>query len=73
MSEDQGAALFAVRGADPELWRAVRGGRVSVDEEGVTTWEPGPITRHYYMKLNGDPAKLAAIIESLMAQPPSRK
>jgi inosine-uridine nucleoside N-ribohydrolase len=72
-SWDQGAALFAVRGAEPELWRAVRGGRVIVDEEGVTTWEQGPITRHYYMKFSGDPAKLAAVIESLMIQPPKRK
>jgi hypothetical protein len=93
-SWDQGAALFAVRGAIPQggakaapqivpgskpwapeesLWRAVRGGRVIVDEEGLTTWEPGPITGHHYMKFTGDPAKLAAIIESLMVQPPHRK
>jgi hypothetical protein len=93
-SWDQGAVLFAVRGANAQgeaaaqpasklssqppvskkpIWRAVRGGSVIVDEEGVTKWERGPITGHHYMKLQGDPAKLAAIIESLMIQPPKRK
>ena len=59
--------------AEEPLWRAVRGGRVVVDEQGVTMWEQGAIMRHYYMKLQGEPAKLAAIIESLMIQPPMRK
>ncbi len=72
-SWDQGAALYAVRGAQPEFWKAVRGGRVTVDEEGGTAWEQGPITCHYYVKIKGDPAKLAAVIESLMVQPPKCK
>lgn len=55
------------------LWRSVRGGRVEVDEEGVTRWEQGPITRHYYAKFRGEPAKIAAIIEQLMMQPPKRR
>lgn len=69
-SWDQAAALFAVRDADPSLWSTVRGGRVTIDEQGVTQWEAGPITRHFYMQLKGDPAKLAAVIEELMMQAP---
>jgi inosine-uridine nucleoside N-ribohydrolase len=77
----QGEAVFnrpiAGGGSKPPLpgplWRTVRGGRVIVDEEGVTTWEQGPITRHYYMKFSGAPAKIAAVIESLMVQPPKQK
>jgi inosine-uridine nucleoside N-ribohydrolase len=70
-SWDQGAALFAVRGEEPELWEMVRGGRAVVDDAGNTTWEAGD-GRHAYVKIKGDPAKLAAIIESLMSQPPKR-
>ena len=71
-SWDQGAALFAVRGEEPELWEVIGGGRVIVDDEGNTTWEAGAPGRHAYVKIKGDPAKLAAVIEALMAQPPKR-
>ena len=71
-SWDQGAALFAVRGEEPELWEVVGGGRVLVDDEGGTTWEAGAPGRHSYVKIKGDPAKLAAVIEALMSQPPKR-
>lgn len=69
-SWDQGAALFAVRGAQPKFWEVVRGGRVDIDDQGVTTWVPDPAGLHAYVKINGDPARLAAAIESLMVQPP---
>lgn len=70
-SWDQGAALFAVRGADPALWRSVQGGRVLIDETGVTSWDEGPVTPHFYVKLAGDdPKNLAAVIEELMIQQP---
>jgi len=45
---------------------------VVVDAEGVTAWEPGAIARHSYVKINGDPAKIAAVIKTLMVQPPKR-
>ena len=71
-SWDQGAALYAVRGAQSEFWEVVRGGRVVVDGEGNTTWTPDPTGRHAYVKIAGAPAKLAAVMEELMARPPRR-
>jgi hypothetical protein len=44
-SYDQAAALFAVRGAEPEFWETVTGGRVIVDAEGRTVWHPDPNAR----------------------------
>lgn len=71
-SWDQGAALFAVRGAEPQLWELVRGGRVQVAADGNTRWVPDATGRHAYVKIKGAPARLAAAIEELMIQPPSR-
>ncbi len=68
-SYDQAAALFAVRGAEPEFWETVRGGRVMVGGEGRTVWHPDPDARHAYVKLVGDPEQLAAEIEALMIAP----
>lgn len=69
-SYDQAAALFAVRGAEPELWEVVKGGRVSVDASGLTEWQVDPVGRHSYVKIVGGPGRLAAIIEALMITPP---
>jgi hypothetical protein len=69
-SWDQGAALFAVRGAQPELWVVVRGGRVRVDARGDTAWATDPASQHCYVKIKGDPRRLTAVIEALMVQPP---
>ena len=71
-SWDQGAALFAVRGAQPELWDVVAGGRVRVDGQGNTAWQAEPKGRHSYVKIQGDPKKLATVIEDLMIQPPKQ-
>lgn len=71
-SYDQAAALFAVRGPRPEFWRVVSGGRVRVDEAGLTHWEPDPNGRHSYVKIAGEPARLAETIEALMIAPPRR-
>lgn len=68
-SWDQGAALFAVQGADPTLWHTVQGGRVEIDDQGITQWVPGPLTGHRYMQFTGDPAKITTEIERLMVQP----
>lgn len=72
-SYDQAAALYAVRGPDPKLWEVIRGGRVHVDEAGLTHWQPDPAGRHAYVKLRAEPAKLAEIIETLMVAPPAAR
>lgn len=71
-SYDQAAALFAVRGPQPELWTVISGGRVEVDAEGVTTWRADPAGRHIHVKLAAEPQRLAAVIEELMIAPPGR-
>jgi len=72
-SYDQAAALFAVRGAQPEFWETVAGGRVRVDAEGLTIWQPDAAANHAYVKLRGDPRRLADAIEALMIAPPCRQ
>lgn len=72
-SWDQGAALFAVRGTQPDLWEVVHGGRVRVDDRGNTTWAPEPNGNHSYVKIQGEPKKLAAVIEALMIQAPKHR
>ncbi|MCL4205248.1 MAG: nucleoside hydrolase [Pirellulaceae bacterium] len=69
-SYDQAAALFAVRGAEPAFWETVAGGRVHVDAEGRTTWQPDATANQAYVKIKGDPRRLAEAIESLMVAPP---
>lgn len=69
-SYDQAAALFAVRGAEPEFWEVVRGGRVSVDAEGLVEWVADPAARHSYVKIACDPGRLVTVIEALMVAPP---
>jgi len=69
-SYDQAAALFAVRGASPDSWEMISGGRVSVDAEGLTTWQADPSGKHAYVRIAGDPKRLAAEIEALMIAPP---
>lgn len=69
-SYDQAAALFAVRGAEPDCWEIVADGRVRVDAEGLTAWQPDTAARHAYVKIAGNPQRLAAVIEALMITPP---
>jgi inosine-uridine nucleoside N-ribohydrolase len=69
-SYDQAAALFAVRGAQPEFWTVVSGGRVEVDAEGLTAWRVDPASRHAHVKLAVEPKQLAAVIEELMIAAP---
>jgi len=69
-SYDQAAALFAVRGAEPAFWETVAGGRVHVDAEGRTTWQPDATANQAYVKIKGDPRRLAEAIEALMVAPP---
>ena len=72
-SYDQAAALFAVRGASPKSWEVISGGRVSVDVEGLTTWRADPSGKHAYVRIAGDPKRLAAEIEALMIAPPKNR
>ncbi len=72
-SYDQCAALYAVRGPDPALWDVVRGGRVRIDEAGLSQWDPDPAGLHAFIRLRAAPAALAEIIESLMIAPPARQ
>jgi len=69
-SYDQAAALFAVRGASPQSWKVISGGRVSVGVDGSTTWRADPSGKHAYVRITGDPKRLAAEIEALMVAPP---
>ncbi|HOD79911.1 MAG: Arylsulfatase [Planctomycetes bacterium ADurb.Bin126] len=71
-SYDQAAALFAVRGAEPGLWQVVSGGRVEIDAEGVSTWTPDASARHSYVKIAGEPRRLAGAIETLMVAGPAK-
>jgi len=71
-SWDQGAALFAVRGAEPEFWGVVGGGRVTVSVEGLTQWQSVSGGQHFYVRIKGVPARLAAYSEALMAQAPAK-
>jgi len=68
-SYDQAAALFAVRGAEPQYWQVVSGGRVRVDANGLTSWEADPSGRHSYVKIACDPRQLAEAMELLMIAP----
>lgn len=71
-SYDQAAALFAVRGAEPQYWQTVTGGRAIVDDEGMTRWQPDAAASQAYVKIAGDPAVLAAELEALMIAPPKK-
>jgi arylsulfatase len=70
-SYDQAAALYAVRGPDPELWREERGGTVAVDDAGLTRWEAGTGGRHVLVNRACTPEVLAGRIEALMIAPPA--
>lgn len=72
-SYDQAAALFAVRGDQPEVWRLVTGGRVALDAAGVSTWKSDPAGKHVQAQLACSPERLAAMIEELMVAPPRNR
>lgn len=69
-SYDQAAVLYAVRGPEPEFWELVRGGRVRLLDDGNCEWVEDAASAQAYAKINGDPARLAAVIEALMVAPP---
>lgn len=72
-SYDQAAALYAVRGAEPEFWKTVSDGHVQVDSAGQTKWQTKQSGQHSYVKLIGPPKRLATVMESLMIAPPKNR
>jgi len=69
-SYDQAAAFYAGRGPDAELWREERGGRVVIDEAGLTRWEADAGGRHVLVHRACAPEDLARRIEALMTAAP---
>jgi hypothetical protein len=69
-SYDQAAALYAVRGTDPELWLEERGGRVVIDEAGFCRWVADAASPHVMVTRVCAPELLARQIEALMVAPP---
>jgi arylsulfatase len=70
-SYDQAAALFAVRGSDPDLWQEARDGRVEIDEAGLTRWIADPAGRQVHVRRACAPERLALLIEGLMTREPA--
>lgn len=71
-SYDQTAVLLAVRGPQPEYWKVIEGGRITIDSIGLTEWHPAQRPRHRYVRLACDPETLADVIGELMARPPGK-
>lgn len=72
-SYDQAAALYAIRGPDPELWHRAAGGRLEIDEQGLTRWSADASGRHVLVSRACPPARMAERIEALMVQPPANR
>jgi hypothetical protein len=66
------AVLLAVRGPQPELWDVIDKGRVVCDSDGHTHWSRDWVKQHRYVKIDGSPRALMAVIGELMAAPPAR-
>ncbi|MCX7818403.1 MAG: sulfatase-like hydrolase/transferase [Kiritimatiellae bacterium] len=71
-SYDPAAVLYAVRGDQPQLWDVWRRGTVVVDERGQTHWHHSATGRHALVRLRAPPARVAEILEELLAAPPRR-
>lgn len=71
-SHDQAAVLLAVRGPQPELWNVIDKGRVVCDSDGHTQWSRDWAKQHRYVKIDGSPRALTAVLGELMAAPPAR-
>ena len=69
-SYDQAAALYAVRGTDPNLWQEERGGRVVIDETGLSRWVADDASPHVMVTRVCAPQLMAREIEALMVAPP---
>jgi inosine-uridine nucleoside N-ribohydrolase len=75
-SWDQTAVLYAVRGLDGALadyWDVRSNGYLHVNEDGSNVWRESPSKQHSYLVKKMPPAKIAAVIEELMLQPPQAK
>jgi len=69
-SYDQAAAFHAVRGANAELWSEERGGRVVIDEQGLSRWVADAASQQVMSTRVCVPELLARQIEALMIAPP---
>jgi arylsulfatase len=69
-SYDQAAAFHAVRGANAELWSEERGGRVVIDEQGLSRWVADAASQQVMLTRVCVPELLARQIEALMIAPP---
>ncbi|MGE9268860.1 MAG: nucleoside hydrolase [Verrucomicrobiales bacterium] len=72
-SYDQCAALYAVRGSNPDLWGEDERGKLRFDEKGWAHFSPETEARDRLVRLACPPEKLAKIIESLMIKPPATR
>ena len=74
-SWDQTAALYAVRGLDgglSDVWALRNEGSMHMNLDGTNEWRSQPVKDHYYLVQKMDPARVSALIDRLMAQPPRR-
>lgn len=72
-SWDQTAVLYAVRGLDGGLadyWLRESGGSLHVEPDGSDAWQPSTGQGQSYLVKKMPPAKIAAVIESLMLHAP---
>ena len=72
-SWDQTAVLYAVRGSRGRLknvWDLKRGYRNRINPDGSNVWERFPGSQQSFLVEKMPPARVAAIIESLMLAPP---
>jgi hypothetical protein len=72
-SWDQTAVLYAVRGLDgglAEFWEVARGGRAEILPDGSNRWVPDADGRHSYLVRKLPEAKVAEVIDWLMAAAP---
>jgi hypothetical protein len=71
-AHDLTAVLFAVRGAQPELWQVVDKGRVIVDSDGHTEWLRDWAKKHRYLKIASKDGLTRVVGELLVAPPKNR-
>lgn len=72
-NHDLATVLLAVRGPQEDYWSVVEGGRVVFDSDGHCQWDTDWKKRHQYVRIQGNPADLAAVLGKLLAAPPTAK
>ena len=74
-AHDLTAVLFAVRGAQRELWQVVDKGRVIVDSDGHTEWSRDWAKQHRYLSIRSGTGSggLVRIVGELLIAPPKNR